>query len=210
MLIRETNQSGRDSQGSKLDPRVKRTRKLLQQAFKELSAEKTFNDITVQDITDRAEVNRATFYAHFEDKYALCAYVVRENLQNELDKRLPDDPPLTLANLRLLAVAVNDFMGIFIGHCLPTSPEYLNVATQVQQHLYQLLLEWLSKAKNTPDRTSATASPETIATTLSWIIYGTALQSAQATPRASMESIPDQALDDAIRFLTPSLQAYFA
>ena len=51
------------------DPRVKRTRQLLQQAFMSLMMEGRFRDITVQEIADRATVNRATFYAHFEDKF---------------------------------------------------------------------------------------------------------------------------------------------
>jgi AcrR family transcriptional regulator len=42
------------------DPRVRRTRKLLNQAFFELMNEKGFQSLTVQDIADRAEVNRAS------------------------------------------------------------------------------------------------------------------------------------------------------
>src|ERR1700690_1925078 len=52
----------------KEDPRVKRTRLLLEQAFMVVLKEKGFQTITVQDIAQRAGVNRATFYAHFEDK----------------------------------------------------------------------------------------------------------------------------------------------
>src|SRR5215813_6149208 len=89
---------------TKLDPRVKRTRNLLLRAFKELLAEKDFAALTVQDITERAEVNRATFYAHFEDKFALMDYSVREALQEALDKSLPDTHTFTLASLRMLAV----------------------------------------------------------------------------------------------------------
>lgn len=54
------------------DPRVKRTRQLLMQAFMELleQRKKNVSSITVQDITSYATVNRSTFYAHFEDKFA--------------------------------------------------------------------------------------------------------------------------------------------
>ena len=51
----------------KLDPRVKRTRTLLEQAFMDLIQEEGFQGVTVQDIAERAGVNRATFYAHFAD-----------------------------------------------------------------------------------------------------------------------------------------------
>ena len=60
------------------DPRVKRTRKLLEEAFVALLAEKTFHRISVQDIAERATVNRATFYAHFEDKFALMDQLIRD------------------------------------------------------------------------------------------------------------------------------------
>ena len=62
----------------KLDPRVKRTRSLLEQAFMDVLKEKGFQTITVQDITQRAGVNRATFYAHFDDKYDLLDHSIRQ------------------------------------------------------------------------------------------------------------------------------------
>ncbi|HWQ84479.1 MAG TPA: TetR/AcrR family transcriptional regulator [Anaerolineales bacterium] len=52
---------------AKVDPRIKRTRALLVQAFTELLAEKGFQAISVQDISERATVNRTTFYLHFPD-----------------------------------------------------------------------------------------------------------------------------------------------
>ncbi len=51
------------------DPRVIKTRRLLLDAFIVLVRKKDFTSISVKDITDYARVNRATFYAHFQDKY---------------------------------------------------------------------------------------------------------------------------------------------
>ena len=53
------------------DLRVRRTRLFLQNAFIELSIEKDFSSVTIADITERAMVNRSTFYRHFQDKYDL-------------------------------------------------------------------------------------------------------------------------------------------
>lgn len=50
-----------------IDRRVQRTRQLLQNALSELILEKAYEKITVQDVIDRANVGRSTFYAHFQD-----------------------------------------------------------------------------------------------------------------------------------------------
>ena len=52
----------------KEDLRVIRTKKLIFTAFINLIQEKDYNSITVQDISDRAMINRSTFYSHFKDK----------------------------------------------------------------------------------------------------------------------------------------------
>jgi AcrR family transcriptional regulator len=51
-----------------VDRRVRRTRALLLNAAQELVVEKGYDAMTVQDILDRADVGRSTFYAHFRDK----------------------------------------------------------------------------------------------------------------------------------------------
>jgi AcrR family transcriptional regulator len=65
------------------DLRIRRTHKMLQEAMIALIAERGFDAITVGDIADRAMVNRATFYRHYEDKYDLVAKIFEETA-NEL------------------------------------------------------------------------------------------------------------------------------
>jgi AcrR family transcriptional regulator len=60
------------------DRRVQRTRRLLQEALLSLMVEKGYEAITVQDIIDRADLGRATFYAHFADKGTLLASGVED------------------------------------------------------------------------------------------------------------------------------------
>jgi AcrR family transcriptional regulator len=55
----------------KKDRRSQRTRRLLGAAFVALLAEKRYDAITVQDVIERANVGRTTYYAHFQDKEAL-------------------------------------------------------------------------------------------------------------------------------------------
>ena len=52
----------------KIDRRVQRTRQILQEAQLALILEKGYDAVTVQDVIDRANVGRATFYSHFQDK----------------------------------------------------------------------------------------------------------------------------------------------
>jgi AcrR family transcriptional regulator len=71
-----------------LDPRVRRTRRLLQDALLGLLRERAFDDITVQDITTRAGLSRVTFYLHYRDKDELLTQIMREALDT-LDAQLP-------------------------------------------------------------------------------------------------------------------------
>ncbi len=52
----------------KRDRRIARTQQLLSRALMELVVERGYDTITIQDITDRANVSRATFYLHYRDK----------------------------------------------------------------------------------------------------------------------------------------------
>lgn len=60
------------------DLRVRRTHLFLQEAIIELITEKGFEAITVGDIAERAMINRATFYRHYQDKYDLVVKIFEE------------------------------------------------------------------------------------------------------------------------------------
>jgi AcrR family transcriptional regulator len=153
-----------------LDPRVVRTRRLLEQAFADVLREKGFQAATVQDITRRAGVNRATFYAHFADKYALLDYTIREGFRAEIEHRMLNACHYTPENLHALIVAVCEFILSSRSHCRSPQPQFESlVETQVKAALYNLLLKWLEQVKTV-------VSPQTAATAGSWAIYGLAAQ----------------------------------
>lgn len=66
------------SHEAQTDLRIRRTHHFLQEAMIELITEKGFDAITVGDITERAMINRATFYRHYQDKYDLVAKIFEE------------------------------------------------------------------------------------------------------------------------------------
>lgn len=72
---------------AQVDPRIRRTRHLLQQALEKLLESKEFEDISVQDITEAATVNRATFYDHYTDKFALLECMVATQFFGLLGER---------------------------------------------------------------------------------------------------------------------------
>ena len=87
----------------KEDRRSQRTRRLLHQAIISLMQEKRYDSITVQDIIDRANVGRSTFYAHYQDKEDLVDSNLQEIL-DDLSQSLADSGPESQRLLPTLAL----------------------------------------------------------------------------------------------------------
>jgi AcrR family transcriptional regulator len=71
------------------DLRIRRTHKFLQEAIIELITEQGFDAITVGDIAERAMINRATFYRHYQDKYDLVAKIFEETTNELVENMKP-------------------------------------------------------------------------------------------------------------------------
>lgn len=65
-------------QNEKVDRRVKRTRQFLKDALISLIKEKKFDSVSVTDIVRHSNINRSTFYAHYQDKEELMACIIDE------------------------------------------------------------------------------------------------------------------------------------
>jgi len=76
------------------DRRVARTRRALDTALFELIQIKRYDKITVQDIIDRADVGRSTFYAHYDTKDDLLLGSL-DKLTADIDRHLEDASGLT-------------------------------------------------------------------------------------------------------------------
>jgi AcrR family transcriptional regulator len=157
------------------DPRVLRTRQLLLHAFADLYSEKGFQAITVHDITERANVNRGTFYSHFEDKYAILEEWLREQFQQRVANPVLNSGTWSLSTFGLLIKLVVAWFAqlhqstrSFDRSLIPL------VVTTLQEALFDLLLQGL------PSGTGAgldrQVDRETVALVTSWAILGTGFQ----------------------------------
>ena len=172
----------------KLDPRVKRTRALILKSFQDLLAEKNFETISVQDVTDKAQVNRATFYKHFVDKYALLDFSVQQMFRMELEKRTLDACHYTPENLKTLILVVVEFLSRLHSDCAQPHQQFESlVEGTIKNILFELLSHWL---KETGTKIS-TDIPATVAT---WAIYGLASHYSHLKKRPALEKFVDEAL----------------
>jgi AcrR family transcriptional regulator len=69
------------------DFRITKTKFALVDAFTALISEKKFESITVNELCDRADIRRATFYKHFDDKYDFLSFVVK-TYREKFDKKI--------------------------------------------------------------------------------------------------------------------------
>ncbi len=182
MLINSTEQ--------RLDPRVVRTRRSLEEAFHHIMATKGFEAMTVKDLTEQAGVNRATFYAHFEDKFALLKYVI-ERLFAEAMTQFSAEIPFSPVQLQHLVLIVCDFFGQFSSRVCTTSDRQFDPMIEkiVQRQVYDLLLDWFSA-----DACMCEASVplDVIATPISWGIVGAGLAWSKSAVEASAEIYTEQ------------------
>lgn len=76
---------------NKDDRRVRKTKKALWDALAELLLEKELHSITIRQLTDKADIHRATFYTHYKDVFDLYEQM-ENNIVDELAVIIGEDP----------------------------------------------------------------------------------------------------------------------
>jgi len=185
-------------QNEKEDPRITRTRNLILGAFMELLPETGFQSLSVQDITEKAGINRATFYAHFSDKYALLDRSISQMFRQEIEKRMLDACHYSDENLHALIIMVCEFVSNANSHCKPANLQFESlVETQVKNQLQELLRTWLEQEQSGIDS-------KTAATAASWALYGLVLQWSRDKNRQRPSA--EEYADEVFPFITSSLR----
>ncbi len=89
--------------------RMTQTKQSLINAFFILASKKDFEKITIADITRVAQVNRATFYAHFNDKYDLIDFIMGDFASESIQNHTSGVVKFDLDSISQLILAVCDF-----------------------------------------------------------------------------------------------------
>jgi AcrR family transcriptional regulator len=184
------------------DPRIRRTRQMLHRAFTDLLAEKTFEEITVHDIAERSTVNRATFYDHFPDKFALLEDIIAENFKAMLDLRMGESVVTCPDAVKQLICSVCDFFVDLASGCQKHQRQFGPVAeSKIKSLLREFLLVGLRK--NVP--AASQMDLELRATMASWAICGAALEWSKAK-NGSLETFADSV----VSLISNTLQLAYA
>ena len=154
---------------SKIDPRILRTRRLLVDSFITVAQLKDFKDITIKDITDEATVNRATFYAHFVDKYDLLDAVLSENILKNIKEMLSCHDYLSEATIIKIFLAVTKFQRDLSTQC---KKSYESFSTMIEHKIKKELegVFFSLLIKRYPQREKEVLKIGAVL--LSWGIYG--------------------------------------
>ena len=92
--------------GVELDRRQRKTRTAILDACISLIQEKDFQKITVHEIVKEADINRGTFYLHFEDKYDMMNSFENEMIE-KIEKVIVNNLPKESSNQLFLNLAMN-------------------------------------------------------------------------------------------------------
>jgi AcrR family transcriptional regulator len=106
--VRQPGQNGKDR-------RVQRTQRLLQDGLRALLGQKSMEEIAVLDITEAANVNRATFYDHYADKLDLFNALIAAEFQQLLERRNICFDGSCGSGLAAIVLAVGDYLAQIHG-----------------------------------------------------------------------------------------------
>jgi AcrR family transcriptional regulator len=175
----------------RLDPRIRRTRQLLQDALRNLLTKKEFDKISVQDITEAATVNRATFYAHYEDKFALLGELTRVTFLDLLAQRDAKFDGGCSTAFQVIILAVCDYLSeLQKSHSFNQHQFEPFVEATVIDQIRIVLLDGFQRhpvERNIP--------AEMVAATASWAIYGAVKQWVNTPDRVPAEEFVSVAVE---------------
>jgi len=182
------------------DPRIRRTRQLLQGALNSLIQSRSFEEISVQDIAEAATVNRATFYDHYTDKFALLDALVAGGFHQLLHARkIQFDGTCPAAACAIIEATCDYLAQIRAEH--PDCSGRNSFEPLIDAAITAAICRVLTGSRKNTVLDSSPLSAMA-ATAASWAIYGAARQWSVTPNRAPVNEIVPQIL----AFVLPMLQ----
>jgi AcrR family transcriptional regulator len=169
------------------DPRMKRTRQLLQSALHSLLQQKTFDEILVQDIAEAATVNRATFYDHYTDKFALFDAMIAGDFHKFLEVRgIRFNGGCSSSALAGMILALCEYLKRLQGNygCAQHTSSTALIDAAITLTIRRIVLDGLSEETG-----KLKSSREIVASAVSGAIFGAAKEWVQSADRRPVEEI---------------------
>ena len=154
MLIITVCGGGVFMENIKEDRRIRRTKKLLKQALAQLMDEKDFKDITVKDITERADLNRGTFYLHYTDTYDILNKIedeILKNIQNMIDQNIEKTNASDSVIPALKPIAEYIMENADICRCLINNKASVDFIEKFQNLIYDNCSDIIKRRHNVKD-----------------------------------------------------------
>ena len=171
-----------------VDPRIRRTRVLLQDALFNLLKSKPFENITVQDITTEATVSRATFYSHYVDKHDLLNSMTETRFQALLNERGVSFDGTCDSALRAILLGVCDYLRSVVDN---GGPDRQVIDPYLETAVIAVVNRMSEEGLKQQTAWHGTLSLEMIAATVSWALYGAARNWVYTSARPPVEAIAD-------------------
>lgn len=148
------------------DPRVLRTRRMLMDSLAKLLMKKEFEEISIQEITDEATLNRATFYLHYPDKAALLRAMTDVRFRDLIGRRGISFTDCNAA-LRSIALGVCDYLAESTN--CPSQLARIPLEDSIIPVVEGMFQEGLARHEMAPGVDAAL-----VATTVAWAVFGAA------------------------------------
>ena len=157
-----------------IDIRTIRTQKLIMDSFKELLNNKSFESIRVSDISNTAEINRATFYNYYTDKYQLLDTMMEETLLVQIRENSIEQEKFSPDFIKKIYLILTGFHTNLANICQKSYIEELAVYTS------PVLRDEISKTILTAIQSTypndSYQQLESFAATVSWSVIGLAYE----------------------------------
>jgi AcrR family transcriptional regulator len=163
------------------DPRVLRSRQMLMESLLRLLTRKEFDDISIQEIADEANLNRATFYLHYPDKNALLQAMTAARFRDLIARRGVSFTDCDGA-LRAIALGVCDYLAETTG--CPTQLVKMPIERSIIPVVEGMFQEGAARHAMAPG-----TDPKLLASAAAWAIFGAARRWYQTPDRIPAEEM---------------------